>query len=74
MASVCIVKVLVFSNVTRVNLDYGHHDHYGHHVHYALRKSRSNNTGSSVAMTKTWLDMLEHDSEFLNMNKVYNYW
>ena len=71
MASVCIVKVLVFSNVTRVNLDY---DHYGHHVHYALRKSRSNNTGSSVAMTKTWLDMLEHDSEFLNMNKVYNYW
>ena len=33
---------------------------------------RSTNTSSSVATTRTWLEMLEHDSEFLKMNRVYH--
>ena len=49
-----------------------HLAHFGHHGHYALRKPRSTNTGSSVAMTRTWLDMLGHDSEFLNMSRLYD--
>ena len=49
---------------------FGHYDHCGHRLHSLLRKPRSTNTGSSVAMTRTWLDIFEHDSEILNMNRV----